>query len=487
MKKVLLTLMCMAAMMTTCLNLNAQEVTITLNPGWTWISIPNVDTLDFATVLGTFTPAASDMIKSQTGNATYLNGQWRGSISQFYPGHGYMYKSNRTELVTLILSAQQLVSQMVVTTYEPTDITAASAVVGGTVILDEGNHIYACGVCWDTVQMPTVNNNHTTDNTGTSVFSTTLTGLTPSTTYYVRAYVVTDYGLVYGEELNFTTENLGYAPTGAINGLFSVNNIRQVYFSRGNLQYIGSASTPYWKFADNQWDYMGYAQSGASQNIDRDLFGWGTSGWHENSDPYNVNYQPWSTSYSTVNSNYNYYGYGPSTNMSASNLTGSSSNYDWGVYELISNGGNQPNQWRTLTKYEWGYVFNTRATASGIRYAKAKVNNVNGVILLPDDWNESYYTLNNTNSTGASFNSNIISASQWNIIEQYGAVFLPNAGFRDGTSLVCEGDFGRYWSTSFNGNKSAYGLMFSDLGLDPQGDDKRYRGFAVRLVKDYNP
>ncbi len=300
MKKVLLTLMCMAAMMTTCLNLNAQEVTITLNPGWTWISIPNVDTLDFATVLGTFTPAAGDMIKSQTGNATYLNGQWRGSISQFYPGHGYMYKSNRTELVTLILSAQQLVSQMVVTTYEPTDITAATAVVGSTVTIGESNHIYARGICWDTVQMPTMDDNHTSDGTDTGDISTILTGLTQNTTFFVRAYVVTDYGLTYGEEQSFTTlDSSGNVPEGAINGLFTINaNGDQVYFSQGNLQYIGSAATPYWKFADHQWDYIGDAQTGTSEMLDRDLFGWGTSGYNHGA----ICYQPWSiSSYITLN------------------------------------------------------------------------------------------------------------------------------------------------------------------------------------------
>lgn len=45
-------------------------------------------------------------------------------------------------------------------------------------------------------------------------------------------------------------------PIGAINGLFSVSATKKVYFSKGNLQYIGSASTPYWKFAEHQWDYL---------------------------------------------------------------------------------------------------------------------------------------------------------------------------------------------------------------------------------------
>ena len=76
--------------------LKAQEITIPLNPGWTWISYPNSDTLSIDSALGTFTPAAGDIIKSQWGNASYVDGQWRGNLSLFYPGYGYMYKSNLT-------------------------------------------------------------------------------------------------------------------------------------------------------------------------------------------------------------------------------------------------------------------------------------------------------------------------------------------------------------------------------------------------------
>ena len=90
--------------------------------------------------------------------------------------------------------------------------------------------------------------------------------------------------LVTGIDVNVTTEvNPGEVPVGAISGKFTINaNGDQVYFSQGNLQYIGSAATPYWKFADNQWDYLGTTtgQNSSNQNVDRDLFGWGASGWN---------------------------------------------------------------------------------------------------------------------------------------------------------------------------------------------------------------
>lgn len=264
-------------------------------------------------------------------------------------------------------------------------------------------------------------------------------------------------------------------PIGAINGLFSVSATKQVYFSKGNLQYIGSASTPYWKFAEHQWDYFGTTtgQNSESQNVDRDLFGWGTSGFNHGANCY----QPWSTS---QNSN-DYYVY----DDYQCSLNDQSGQADWG-YNSISNGGNTFNEWRTLTRTEWYYVINTRSTVSGIRYAKAMVNNVNGVIIVPDDWNNSTCILNNTNNNGAGFDSNCITAANWiSIYEPNGAVFLPAAGRRYGVSLNDEGSWGNYWSASYYYMGRVFGVHFEDVGFTANYDNGRQYGFAVRLVQDY--
>ena len=294
-----------------------------------------------------------------------------------------------------------------------------------------------------------------------------------------------------GIEVNVTTEvNPGEVPVGAISGKFTINaDGDQVYFSQGNLQYQASTNT--WRFADNQYDYIGSTNSNISSTYDGwiDLFGWGTSGYHDANDPYNVNYQPWSTSTSQVNSSYNYWGYGPSTNMTDPNLTGASANYDWGVYNPISNGGNQTNLWRTLTQPEWSYVFNTRSTASGIRFVRARVNNVNGVIILPDDWDTSTYSLSSTNSYDASFSNNTLTTSQWSALEQAGAIFLPAAGYRGypyGTSVDDVGSKGNYWSASCY-SSSVYcprGVYFDPACLVTGSGHDRYNGFSVRVVHD---
>ena len=263
------------------------------------------------------------------------------------------------------------------------------------------------------------------------------------------------------------------APTGAINGVFSVSASQRVYFSQGNLQY--KASTAQWRFATNQYDYIGSANSNISSSYSGwiDLFGWGTSGWNCG----NTYYRPWDSN----NSNGSGSLYGPPGQY---NLTGSYANSDWGYYNAISNGGNATHQWRTLTQSEWNYVFNTRSTSSGIRYAKAQVAGVNGVILIPDDWSTSYYSLSNTNSSGASFSSNVISSSNWtNSLQSHGAVFLPAAGFRKGTSVYFVGSDGGYWSASYSYNSYlAYDVYFYDGYLVTDYRDNRYYGFSVRLV-----
>ena len=263
------------------------------------------------------------------------------------------------------------------------------------------------------------------------------------------------------------------APQGAINGLFTINaNGDQVYFAQGNLQYQASTNT--WRFATNQWDYIGEANANISYTYSGwvDLFGWGTSGYNHGA----VCYQPWSTS----QTNSDYFAYG----QAAYNLYDQTGQAEWG-YNTISNGGNQTSQWRTLTEWdngEWHFVFNTRSTTSGIRYVKAQVNGINGVVLLPDDWSASYYLLNNTNSGGASFSSNIISASQWVSLEQHGAVFLPAAGYRDGTSVCAVGSYGQYWSADYADDDRACSVYFNDVDLRASYAISRSYGHSVRLV-----
>ena len=280
--------------------------------------------------------------------------------------------------------------------------------------------------------------------------------------------------------ITISVEVIG-VPIGAINGLFSVSDSKHVYFSQGNLQYIGSAAIPYWKFADNQWDYLGdNGQGSTNQNVDRDLFGWGTSGYNHGA----IAYQPWSTSSDFRQ----YYAYGDS----GCNLWSQTGQADWG-YNAISNGGNMENiGWRTLTATEWIYVFNTRTTSTingeaNARYTKAIVSGNKGVILFPDFYTHPDGVAQPTGINNSSIDyDNIYTESDFALMEINGAVFFPAAGSRNNTSLSNAGLYGRYWSSSYVSGYSEYThqMSFSPYNLYPSNGVSRYYGHSVRLVHD---
>ncbi len=98
-----------------------------------------------------------------------------------------------------------IVSPLTVTTNSVSSITQTTVASGGNVISDGGSSVTTRGVCWSTSQNPTTSNSKTTDGTGTGSFTSSLTGLTANTTYYVRAYATNSAGTAYGNELSFTT------------------------------------------------------------------------------------------------------------------------------------------------------------------------------------------------------------------------------------------------------------------------------------------
>lgn len=100
-----------------------------------------------------------------------------------------------------------------VTTSNVSDITAISANGGGIVTDDGGAEIRERGLCWSTGSDPTVSDSHIAAATsGIGTFSCAMTGLTPNTTYHVRAYAINSKGTAYGREVTFTTLSLSSLP-----------------------------------------------------------------------------------------------------------------------------------------------------------------------------------------------------------------------------------------------------------------------------------
>ena len=263
---------------------------------------------------------------------------------------------------------------------------------------------------------------------------------------------------------------------GLLTGKFTINaGGDKVQFSQGNLQAKIASYAPYvataseWKFAANQYDCIGNAAGNNSFAVDSwvDLFSWvGTSATN------------------------NTYGLITFTSASPANHGDQDDDVlktDWGEAAASSIGTG----WRTLSSAEWTYLFNTRSASSigttvNARYAKAKVNNVQGMILFPDTYTHpddvtAPTGINATDNTG--WNGNDYSADDWTKMETAGAVFLPAAGGRNGTSVSSVGSCGFYWSSTANGAGNAYRVYFDSGNMSPADGGSRVYGVSVRLVR----
>jgi len=106
-------------------------------------------------------------------------------------------------------------------------VVQTSAYSGGEVLSDGGGQITERGVCWNTSAEPTKANNKTSDGAGTGIFTSYITGLTPNTTYYLRAYGTNSEGTSYGDQVIFTTKEVDI-PTLITFGLKSITNTSSV-------------------------------------------------------------------------------------------------------------------------------------------------------------------------------------------------------------------------------------------------------------------
>ncbi len=92
-----------------------------------------------------------------------------------------------------------------VTSTQVSGITSETVISGGTITSNGGSNIIARGVCWSASHAPNIDDSKTTDGTGIGSFTSSLTGLIPNTTYYLKAYSSNNFGTSYGREIEFTT------------------------------------------------------------------------------------------------------------------------------------------------------------------------------------------------------------------------------------------------------------------------------------------
>ena len=263
----------------------------------------------------------------------------------------------------------------------------------------------------------------------------------------------------------------------ALSGVFSVSATKKVNFSCGNLQ---ASTTDFgehwtWDFATNQWDYIGNAVANnaingngtVSANGIVDLFGWSTEA--------------------------TYYGIDNTNDRDYQTYTGDFR--DWG--EHIGEG------WYTLSIDEWVYLFRTRNGnkasivngTTGIRFAKAKVNSVSGVILFPDGgtFNENEFTTVAALNAESSLEFTTCTANQWLALEEKGCVFLPAAGYRSCSyvygigsilGVYDVGSIGHYSSSTPLSLFHSQFVSFDQNYVSPQSNTYRCYGISVRLVRE---
>ena len=139
------------------------------------------------------------------GTATFTS-----SLSGLAPVTTYYVRAYATNSFGTGYGQEQVFKTLValptLTTTATTAITIAAASSGGTISSDGGASITAKGVCWSTSTMPIIDlATKTNDGTGAATFTSSLSGLAPGTTYYVRAYATNIGGTAYGAEVSFTT------------------------------------------------------------------------------------------------------------------------------------------------------------------------------------------------------------------------------------------------------------------------------------------
>jgi uncharacterized protein (TIGR02145 family) len=94
---------------------------------------------------------------------------------------------------------------LVLSTTLASNITKTTATCGGSITSDSVK-VLSRGVCYGIATNPTLTGSKTSDGTGVGNFTSNLTGLIPTTTYYVRAYITTSAGIAYGNEVTFKTD-----------------------------------------------------------------------------------------------------------------------------------------------------------------------------------------------------------------------------------------------------------------------------------------
>lgn len=215
--------------------------------------------------------------KTSDGTGT---GNFTSNLAQLTPGTRYYLRAYATNSAGTAYGNQQSfttdeVLLATLTTTAVTSITGSTAISGGNISDDGGSEITARGVCWSTSPNPTIADNITSDNTGDDSFISNLSGLTPDTTYYVRAYATNYVGTAYGNNMVFSA-----IPPGQVSDIdgntyntitigtrvWMAENLKTTSYDNGDE--IGTTSYPQFNVATETTPKYQWASDGNDDNVD---------------------------------------------------------------------------------------------------------------------------------------------------------------------------------------------------------------------------
>jgi len=168
---------------------------------WSTTSLPTL--LNSSVTAGSGTGSFSAKITGLNGSTTYYARAYATNSQFTNYGDEIMFTTLPPVLPAVVTSPV-------------TSVTTTSATSGGKITDDGAAPITARGVCWNTTGNPTVDDNFTSDGTGSGEFISNLQSLTANQTYFVRAYATNSVGTAYGDEYSFTTSDLPVLSTSPV-------------------------------------------------------------------------------------------------------------------------------------------------------------------------------------------------------------------------------------------------------------------------------